>query len=88
MRIVKGFTLRSVAGEMIVSAEAIEQMNFNKLIALNESAAYLWSRVEDSEFSVQTLADLLYQEYEVEPQKASQDAQNIVNKWTEVGLVE
>ena len=42
MKLKKGFVLRDVAGEKIVSAEGLEQMDFNKLITLNPTAAYLW----------------------------------------------
>ncbi|MFR9503012.1 MAG: PqqD family protein [Rikenellaceae bacterium] len=88
MKIVEGFTLRSVAGEMIVSAESIAQINFNKLIALNESAAYLWSEVVGSDFTVERLAELLVAKYEIESEVALVDATAVVKSWAEVGLVE
>lgn len=88
MKIVKGFTLRSVAGEMIVSAESIEQINFNKLIALNESAAYLWAEVDGSDFTLESLAELLVAKYEIDMELALADAAAVAKSWTEVGLVE
>ncbi len=88
MKIVDGFKLRSVAGEMVVSGESIAQINFNKLIALNETAAYLWQSVEGEEFSVETLAELLVSKYEIDTQRAVVDANAIVQRWIEVGVVE
>ncbi|MFR9603770.1 MAG: PqqD family protein [Rikenellaceae bacterium] len=88
MKIVKGFTLRSVAGEMIVSGESVAQINFNKLIALNESAAYLWGEVVGSDFTVERLAELLVTKYEIDPQMALTDATAIAKSWAEVGLIE
>lgn len=41
MRIKKGFVLRRMCGEHVVTADSLEQINFNKLVTLNESAAYL-----------------------------------------------
>ncbi len=87
MKIIDGFTLRSVAGEMIVSGESIAQINFNKLISLNESAAYLWRSVEGKEFSVAMLAELLVQEYGIDSDRAMVDAKTIAQGWIEVGLV-
>ena len=40
------------------------------------------------EFTVDTLAELLCQEYEVNPATALHDAEDIAQKWIEVGLVE
>ncbi len=88
MKIIDGFTLRSVAGEMIVSGESIAQINFNKLISLNDSAAYLWQEVVGKEFSVDTLAELLVSKYDVEKEKATIDAEAIAKEWIEVGIVE
>ncbi|MFI3293621.1 MAG: PqqD family protein [Rikenellaceae bacterium] len=88
MKIIEGFTLRSVAGEMIVSGESIAQINFNKLIALNESAAYLWGKVVGSDFTVEMLAELLVAEYEIDPEVALADATAVAKSWADVGLIE
>ena len=40
-----------MCGENIVAAEGLEHINFNKLISLNESAAYLWSELCGKEFT-------------------------------------
>lgn len=88
MKIVDGFKLRSVAGEMVVSGESVAQINFNKLISLNETAAYLWQAVEGVEFTVDTLADLLVREYEIDRDRAMVDAEAISQCWLEVGIIE
>ena len=41
MELKSGFTLRDFLGEKIVLAEGIENINFNKMLSLNDSAAYL-----------------------------------------------
>ncbi|MFI3314785.1 MAG: PqqD family protein [Rikenellaceae bacterium] len=87
MRIIEGFKLRSVAGEMIVSGESVAQIDFNKLIALNESAAYLWNEVEGKDFSIETLADLLVQKYGIDSELATNDATAISQNWLDVGLI-
>ena len=43
MRIKKGFVLREMCGENIITAEGIENVRFDKLISLNATAAYLWN---------------------------------------------
>ncbi len=87
MKIVEGFKLRKVAGEMVVCGEGVAQINFNKLISLNESAAYLWQSVEGREFTIDEMAQLLVAEYEIEQEVADTDARAIAHSWMEVGIV-
>ncbi len=88
MKIIEGFKLRSVAGEMVVSGEGINQINFNKLIALNSTAAFLWEKVEGTDFDAKSMADLLVGEFEVESAQALRDAQTLLDSWVECGIVE
>lgn len=87
MKIVEGFRLRDVMGQATVIGEGVNQVNFNKLITLNASAAFLWRQVEGKEFDVETLKDLLVSEYGIDAQLAEKDADAIANKWVEAGIV-
>ncbi|MFV0483266.1 MAG: PqqD family protein [Bacteroidales bacterium] len=88
MRIKKGFTLRSVGNERIVVGEGLEQIDFNKLIALNSAAAYLWESVEGKGFDECTLADLLMTKYDLPKAQAGADAHEIAQAWISIGIVE
>lgn len=88
MKIIEGFKLRSVAGEMIVSGEGTNQLNFNKLIALNSTATFLWQNLEGQEFDAQKMAELLIGEFDVEQSQALKDAQQLLDTWVECGLIE
>ena len=46
MKTKKGFVLRNVCGENIIVAEGKENIDFTKIISMNETAAYLWKNVE------------------------------------------
>ena len=87
MKTVEGFTLRSLAKEYIITAENIRNINFNKLISLNESAAYLWEAVNGKEFDAKTLADLLVERYEIDSETALKDSEALIVKWKEAGIV-
>lgn len=87
MKIVDGFRLRDVMGQATVIGEGVNQVNFNKLITLNASAAFLWRQVEGKEFDVETLKDLLVSEYGIDEQLAEKDADAIAKKWVEAGIV-
>ena len=86
MKTVEGFTLRSLAKEYIITAEDERNININKLISLNESAAYLWESVNGKEFDADTLADLLVERYEVDRETALRDSEAIIEKWKEAGI--
>ena len=87
MRTAEGFILRSLAKEYIITAENIQNVNFNKLISLNESAAYLWEAVNGKEFDAKTLSDLLLERYEIDAETALRDSEAIIVKWKEAGIV-
>lgn len=78
--------MRKLGREYIVVAEGRNLVNFNKMISFNESAAYLWENAAD-EFTVEDLARLLLQNYEVDEATATKDSESIARSWIEVGLV-
>ncbi|MBQ1633282.1 MAG: PqqD family protein [Bacteroidaceae bacterium] len=88
MKIKKGFELRTVCKENIIVAFGEENIDFSKVISLNESAALMWRAVLGKDFSAEDMADALMQEYEVDRETALKDAQAMLQQWLEVGLIE
>ena len=87
MRINEGFELRKVCDENVIVAYGRKNIDFSKVISLNESAAYLWNAVRGKDFTCQELADLLCKEYEVDAQTALEDVVQMVAGWKEQGLI-
>lgn len=88
MKAVQGLTLRKLVGEYIIVPEGQELVNFNKMIVLNESAAYLWKNTCNLEsFDVNTLANLLVEKYGIDEDTASADSSASATKWLEEGIV-
>lgn len=88
MRQKKGFRLRNICGENVVVAEGIENIDFSKIISMNESSAYLWEHTKGADFTVDDLCQLLLDEYEVDEKTAHADAEAVVEKWKEIGIIE
>ena len=89
MNIKKGFVLREVCGEHVIVGEGLGAVNFGKLLALNETAAWLWEQAQEmGEFSVESLASRLCEEYEVSEAEAQKDVADILNEWRSVGVIE
>ncbi|MBE6240004.1 MAG: PqqD family protein [Bacteroidales bacterium] len=89
MKIKKGFVLREMCGENIVTGEGMEHINFNKLISLNSTAAFLWKKLADKdEFTAEDMAQLLVEEYEIEMELALTDSKNLCQAWIDAGVAE
>ena len=88
MKIKEGFILRKICGEYVVVGEGLAQVNFNKMLSLNQSAAYLWEAVSGKEFSKEDLIQLLLDKYEVTPERAAADVDKLTAIWLEQGVVE
>lgn len=89
MKVIPGFALRPLGNEYLLIAESVELVNFNAMITLNESAAYLWRNVAEKEaFDAQTLVELLLEEYEVSPEQALEDAKKTIASWQEAKIIE
>ena len=89
MKIKNGFVLRQVCGENVIVGEGLGAVNFGKLLALNETAAWLWKEAQALEdFNAEQLAERLCEEYDVTAEQAVNDVAAILQQWQEVGVVE
>lgn len=87
MKINQGFELREMCGEHIIIGTGVENIDFSKVISLNESAVLLWREVEGKEFTAETLAALLVEHYDVDEATALADAKKLIEQWSGVGVV-
>ena len=89
MIIKKGFVLRTVCGENVIVGEGLDAINFGRMLCLNETAAWLWKQaLEQGDFTAQSLAAALCNEYDVTPDQALADVKETINQWTELKVVE
>lgn len=89
MRIKKGFEIQNVCGEHIIVPAGLDNIDYSKIISLNETAAYLWENVaEKDEFTIDDMTRLLLDEYEVEESVAREDCTMIVERWKEMELID
>ena len=78
MKIKEGFMLSEVAGSYVVVAVGKRSEQFNGMVNMNETGAFLWKLVEKGA-SREELLDGLLQAYEVEPEKAAQDVDKFIS---------
>lgn len=88
MRIKEGFELREVCGEYIVVAHGDKNIDFSKVINLNESAAEIWKAVAGKDFTTEDMVAALLSVYEAEENTVKEDVLRTVAEWKEIGLLE
>lgn len=67
MRIKDGFELREICGEHVILSHGMDNIDFSKIISLNETAAFLWKEaVGKEEISEEELTATLLEAYEVD----------------------
>lgn len=88
MKTKAGFVLREMCGENIITGEGIEHINFNKLISLNATAAFLWKALEGKEFTVESMAQTLVDEYGIDMELALKDSEKLSQAWINAGIAE
>ena len=87
MKVKEGFVLRSVAGSNVVVPVGAASVDFNGMITLNDSGAFLWRELEKGA-DVDSLTAALLREYEVDEETARQCAADFTEQLLDAGCLE
>lgn len=87
MKTKEGFMLRNVAGRDIVVAVGAALVDFNGLISLNETGAFLWKELEKGTDYDAMLSRLL-EEYDTDEATARQGIDLFLESARSAGLIE
>lgn len=87
MRTNKGIELRELCGEYVLIGAGMENIDFSKMVSLNETAAWLWREVKDKEFTAETMAAMLTERFDVEEAVALADTTELTKKWLSEGVI-
>lgn len=87
MKLNPNFGLRDVCGEKVLVAEGLENIDYSKIIHLNETAAFLWENLQERDFEVEDMVDLIVKEYDVKADVAFDDCAALANQWAKANLV-
>ena len=79
MKIKNGFVLRDVGGQAVVIAVGEASKTFHGMINLNATGKEIWQGIE-SGLDVDQMVEKMVETYEVEPDKAREDIQAMVDK--------
>lgn len=87
MKIKDGYMVREVAGSQIVVPVGERTVDFNGIITLNETAAFLWEKLAASAEKADLLAAMLA-EYDVDEATAANDIDLFLQKLKDADLLE
>ena len=87
MKVKEGFVLRTIAGTNIVVPVGAATAQFNGMITLNDSGAFLWRELEKGS-DVDSLTEALLKEYDVDEKTARSCAAGFIAKLEEAGCLE
>ena len=87
MKIKKNFVLREVASTYLVVAVGDAVKDFNAVINLNETGAFLWKALETGATEEQ-LVSLITKEYDIDEQTARNDVVAFTQRLKEANLLE
>lgn len=81
-----GFVVRAVAGEMLLIPVGTKTQEFNGMIMLNETGAFLWEALCEPK-SGEELLQLLLEEFETDASTAQADLEAFLNTGIQNNLI-
>ena len=88
MKVKKDFILREVAGTYVVVPVGEESLKFNAMINLNETGAFLFRQLQESDITQDELTQAILAEYDVDAKIAERDVEIFIQKALDAGVIE
>ena len=79
MKVKEGFILRNVAGSYVVVPIGEATLDFNGMMSLNETGAFLFGKLIEGTDKEQLIEDLM-SEYAVDKELAAKDVEDFIQK--------
>lgn len=87
MKIKEGFVRRNVGGSDVVVAVGKASVEFNAMINLNSTGAFIWSLLENQADEEEIVAAMI-EKYGIDKELASRDAKTFLDKARNAGVIE
>ena len=85
----KDFLIHTIANEKVLIGNG-EQINFSKMLVLNDTAAFIIAELQkqDAPIALEELAQSLHEHFEVEYEVAFSDVKELINQLQEQEVIE
>jgi hypothetical protein len=80
--------LRTIGSDHLIVDPSQDMVDLSTVYTLNSSAAWLWEQLKGKEFTIDTIVDLLCENYDVDIEQAKSDAEILLQDFQKQGLLE
>lgn len=87
MKVRDGFVLRNMGGQSVVVSIGAASKVFNGMVKLNETGAFLWSRLVEGA-DKEDLVQALLEKYDVDIELAKKDVEKFIEILQSPGIIE
>ena len=87
MKKIKSFITRTIAGETVLVPSEETAHDFNGMISLTDTAAFIWEHIEEAT-DFNQLVDMILDEYEIDRETAAADASGVVMQLLQHGMIQ
>ena len=90
MRLKEGLTVRKIGEDYVIVAPEQGMVDLSKVYSLNETAAWLWEKLENTDFELADMMELVRDRYDVESistQQLEEDMKDLINFFIQNGLL-
>ena len=87
MQVKPGFKLNTVCGETFLVPMGESNIDFSKLIVLNESSLLLWNKMQQGEFTTDDLVATILDEYDIDEATARKDVEALISQFQKEGVI-
>ncbi len=88
MKIKSGFVLEKVGSSYLAVATGEAAKSFQGLVRMNETGAFMWNIVKDSDKTCEELVEALSKEYDAPCEILLRDAKSFEKQLRDAGIVE
>lgn len=87
MKINPKYKVRKMANEYIILMQGADATDVSKVISLNSSSLLLWNELKDRDFELQDVTHVLTSHYQVDEAQAQADAQEWIDKLSQLHIL-
>ena len=88
MKLRSDLILRTIGSDHLIVDPSQDMVDLSTVYTLNSSAAWLWEELKGKEFTMNTIVELLCENYDVSKEQAQSDAEILLQDFQKQGLVE
>jgi len=88
MKLRSDLVLRTIGSDHLIVDPSQDMVDLSTVYTLNSSAAWLWEQLKGKEFNIDSIVELLCENYDVNADQAKSDAEILLQDFQKQGLLE